>query len=70
MEIQMLETEHGIFTSNEVTGETAEEVYAKYLANKDKQTDTCPTETDAEKIARLEHTVQELSDMLIMMSQQ
>ena len=39
--MQMLETEHGIFTNNEVTGETAEEVYERFLANKDKQIDIC-----------------------------
>lgn len=32
--------------------------------------DTCPTETDAEKIARLEQAVQDLSDLVIMMSHQ
>ena len=41
MEMQMLETEHGIFTNNEKTGETAEEVYERFLANKDKQIDIC-----------------------------
>lgn len=35
----VIETEHGIFTNNEVTGETAEEVYERFLANKDKQID-------------------------------
>lgn len=39
--MQMLETEHGIFTNNETTGETAEEVYERFLANKDKQIDIC-----------------------------
>ena len=34
------------------------------------QVDICPTETDVEKIARLENTVHELMDMIIMMSQQ
>jgi hypothetical protein len=29
-------TEHGIFTSNEITGQTAEEVYQEWLENKDK----------------------------------
>lgn len=31
-----LETEHGIFTSNEETGQTADEVYQQWLENKDK----------------------------------
>lgn len=34
------------------------------------QIDICKEETDKEKITRLEETVNELSDMLIMMSQQ
>lgn len=34
--MQILETEHGIFTSNEVTGQSAEEVYQEWLQNKDK----------------------------------
>ena len=30
-----IETEHGIFTANHITGETAEEVYQEWLKNKD-----------------------------------
>ena len=30
-----IETEHGIFTANETTGQTAEEVYQEWLENKD-----------------------------------
>lgn len=36
--MQKIQTEHGIFTNNEITGQTAEEVYAEYL----KQIDICP----------------------------
>ena len=32
----MLTTEHGIFTNNEITGQTAEEVYQEWILNKDK----------------------------------
>ena len=32
-----LETEHGIFTNNETTGQTAQEVYDEWLKNKDKE---------------------------------
>ena len=69
-DIGMLKTEYGNFVDDPIKRLTAEEVYQEYLKNRNKQTDTYPTETDAEKIARLEQTVQELSDMLIMMSKQ
>ena len=53
--MQMLETEHGIFTNNEKTGETAEEVYARYLANKDKQIDICTPKTNQELQEEIEN---------------
>lgn len=31
-----IQTEHGIFTNNDITGQIAEEVYQEWLANKDK----------------------------------
>ena len=34
--MERIQTEHGVFTSNEVTGKTAEEVYQEWLENKDK----------------------------------
>ena len=34
--MEELQTEHGIFTNNEETGQTAQEVYEEWLANKDK----------------------------------
>lgn len=34
--MKKIETEHGIFTSNEETGQTADEVYQQWLENKDK----------------------------------
>ena len=34
--MERLETVHGIFTNNEETGQTAEEVYQEWLENKDK----------------------------------
>lgn len=34
--MDQLQTGHGIFTGNEVTGQTAEEVYAQWLIDKDK----------------------------------
>lgn len=37
--MEQLQTEHGIFTNNEVTGQTAQEVYEEWLANRDKQSE-------------------------------
>ena len=34
--MEELQTEHGIFANNEETGQTAQEVYEEWLANKDK----------------------------------
>lgn len=34
--MERLQTEHGVFTNNESTGQTAEEVYQEWLENKDK----------------------------------
>lgn len=51
--MEQLETEHGVFTNNEVTGQTAEEVYQEWLDNKDKQIDICPTKTTEEKLEEL-----------------
>lgn len=34
--MDQIQTEHGRFTSNEVTGQTADEVYREWLENKDK----------------------------------
>ena len=53
--MEILETEHGIFTSNEKTGETAEEVYERYLANKDKQIDICTPKTNQELQEEIEN---------------
>lgn len=34
--MEQLQTEHGIFTNSEKTGQTAQEVYDEWLLNKDK----------------------------------
>ena len=67
--MQYLETEHGIFTSNEVTGQTAEQVYAEYLINKDKQIDICPTKTNKElqeEITTLKEELDQVKERLTM----
>jgi hypothetical protein len=35
--VNKIETEHGTFTNNEVTGQTAEEVYQEYLQQQKQQ---------------------------------
>lgn len=42
--MEQIQTEYGIFTNNNVTGQTAEEVYQEWLVNKDKPPQ--PTEID------------------------
>lgn len=39
----MLKTIYGTFTDNEITGQTAEEVYEQWLENKDKTIEKEPT---------------------------
>jgi len=34
--IMEIETEHGVFTNNKITRQTAEQVYQEWLGNKDK----------------------------------
>ena len=65
MEMQMLETEHGIFTSNEKTGETAEEVYARYLASKDNPLEPPKTNEELqEEIKVLKSQLDEIHERL------
>ena len=55
--MQKIETEHGIFTENETTGQTAEQVYAEWLENKDKPAK--PTEIEVLQ-AKLNSATQQL----------
>lgn len=41
-----MENEHGIFTDNELTGQTAEEVYQEWFINKDNPTEPQPNKID------------------------
>lgn len=43
--MESINTEHGIFTKNEITEQTAEEVYQEWLENKDKPPQPSETET-------------------------
>lgn len=77
--MEYLRNKHGIFTNNETTGQTAEEVYAQYLNDYfdlidgeyvPKQIDICPEPTIQEEVESLKEQVLELSDIIILMSQQ
>lgn len=50
-EILFIETEHGIFTENTTTGQTAQEVYQEWLDSK--QIDICPPKTTEQKLEEL-----------------
>lgn len=51
--MERLETEHGMFTNNEVTEQTAEEVYQDWLENKSK----APKPSQKERLEALEQAV-------------
>lgn len=57
-----INTDHGIFKNNEVTGETAEEVYHKWLENKDKP----PLPSIEERLQIAEDTILGLMDVILM----
>lgn len=51
--MEKINTEHGIFTSNFVTGQTAEEVYQEWLNSKDKP----PLPSIEERLQMAENTI-------------
>lgn len=65
-ELYYLETEHGIFTNNEITGQTAEEVYQEWLENRDKPIEPQPSETEILKQEKeiLAQSVYELATII------
>ena len=52
--MEQLQTEHGIFTNNEFTGQTAQEVYNEWLVNKDKPSELTENEMIMLAIADLD----------------
>lgn len=63
-----IEVDGVIYTENKITGETAEEVYERFLANKDKQIDICPEKTTEEKLEGLIGQVSELDEIIANLS--
>lgn len=68
-ELEKLETEHGIFTANHITGETAEEVYKRYLASKENKIDICDEPTEEERITQLEADKEALAQNVYMLAE-
>jgi len=48
-----IETEHGVFTDNELTGQTAQEVYDEWLNSRDKP----QPPTDKERLEAAEQAI-------------
>ena len=61
-----INTEHGIFKNNEVIGETAEEVYQKWLENKDKPLKLTELEIQKEIINTLGQELAQLKLQFLM----
>lgn len=63
--IEFINTEYGIFCADEK--HTAKEVYARFLANKDKQIDICPPKSNEElqeEIKALKSQIDEIHERL------
>ena len=58
-ELQVIETEHGKFTNNELTGQTAEEVYQEWLESKNKPQEPPTNKTE---IYLLQKQVKQLTE--------
>lgn len=65
-----LETEHGIFTANHITGQTAKEVYQEWLVNKDNKTEdgSKTTKELTKENTELKTALADTQDLLIEMS--
>lgn len=55
--LEMLETEYGIFTNNIATGQTAEEVYQEWLADK-----ANPKAPELSEVDKLKKKLKDLED--------
>lgn len=60
--MEKIQTEHGIFTKNEFTGQSAEEVYQEWLDNRNKP----PLPTTEERLELAENTILGLMDIIMM----
>lgn len=61
--MEKIETEHGIFTSNSETGQTAEEVYQEWLKNRNNQSSS--TITIEERLLATQKMVLSLQEQII-----
>ena len=60
-----LQTEYGIFTNNELTGQTAQQVYDEWLANRDKPPQ--PTEIEKLRIEQAQSNAEMIDLMMLML---
>lgn len=63
----MIKTEYGPFVAD--GDKSAEQVYAEYLKNKDKQIDNCSEPTDKERIVKLEIDKVALAENVYMLAE-
>lgn len=64
--MQIIETEYGLFTNNETTGKTAEEVYQEWLESKDKPVEPQPTEIELLRIEQAKANAEMIELMMSM----
>lgn len=67
-EYESYNQETGVYTGLVII-KTAEEVYAEYLANKNKQIDICPKPTEEERITQLEADKEALAQNVYMLAE-
>lgn len=64
--MEKLQTEHGVFTNNELTGQTAQEVYDEWLLNKDKPPQPTEIERLKQQFETQNQAIAELTMMIAM----
>lgn len=63
--MQKIETEHGVFTENTETGQTAEQVYAEWLENRDKPPQPTQEELLKQELTKTNAMVLELTEIIL-----
>jgi len=64
--MEKINTEYGTFTNNETTGQTAQEVYDEWLANKDKPPEPTEIELLQQEIAGTNAMLLEFMESMLM----
>ena len=63
--MEKLQTEHGVFTNNEETGQNAQEVYQEWLKNKDKPPMPTKVEILEHELANTNAMILELTELIL-----